>query len=191
MGDVERLTTLFRNFVQKEGMKRILCLVIVALLFSCNAIRVNYDYDKEVDFSNYTTYNYYPAMQTGLSELDTKRLLDAVDAEMQAKGIRLTEEPDFFINIESNSFQKPKNSSVGVGLGGSGRHLGGGLSVGIPVGRPNVQRQIRFDFVDKENDKLFWQAESQSPFKENVSPQERDKNLQALAAKVFAKYPPE
>ncbi|HZJ20554.1 MAG TPA: DUF4136 domain-containing protein [Pricia sp.] len=172
-------------------MRKILFLLAVTLLLSCNAIKVNYDYDKEVDFSNYTTYNYYPDMQTGLSELDTKRLLDAVDAEMQAKGIKLTEEPDFFINIESNSFQKPRNNSVGVGLGGSGRSVGGGISVGIPVGGPKMERQIRFDFVDNVNDKLFWQAESQSPFKENVSPEARDENLRSLAAKVFAKYPPE
>lgn len=172
-------------------MKRILCLAFVSLLFSCNASRVNYDYDKEGDFSDYNTYNYYPDMQTGLSELDTKRLLDAVDAEMQAKGIKLTEEPDFFINIESNSFQKPRNSSVGVGLGGSGRSVGGGVSVGIPVGGPKMERQIRFEFVDNANDRLFWQAESQGPFKENVSPEVRDEKLRALAAKVFAKYPPE
>ncbi len=172
-------------------MKKIVLLFYAALLLSCNAIRVNYDYDKEIDFSNYATYNYYPDMQTGLSELDTKRLLDAVDAEMQSKGIKLTEQPDFFINIESNSFQKPRNSSVGVGLGGSGRRVGGGVSVGIPVGGPKIERQIRFDFVDNENDQLFWQAESQSPFKENVSPEERDEMLRALAAKVFVKYPPE
>ncbi|SDE10765.1 protein of unknown function [Pricia antarctica] len=172
-------------------MRKIVFLLVVTLVSSCNAIKVNYDYDKEVDFSDYTTYNYYPEMQTGLSELDTKRLLDAVDAEMQAKGIQLTEEPDFFINIESNSFQKPRNNSVGVGLGGLGRSVGGGVSVGIPVGSPKMERQIRFDFVDNEKDKLFWQSESQSPFKENVSPEERDENLRNLAAKVFEKYPPE
>ncbi len=171
-------------------MKRLLWFLAIPVVFSCNAIRVNYDYDKGVDFSNYTTYNYYPDLQTGLSELDTKRLLNAVDAEMEAKGIQLTEEPDFFINIESNSFQKPGNNSVGVGLGGGGRNVGGGVSVGIPVGRPNMQRRIRFDFVDNEKDMLFWQAVSQSAFKENVSPEVRDEKLRALVAKVFAKYPP-
>ena len=172
-------------------MKRTVLLFAVTLIFSCNAIRVNYDYDKEIDFSAYTTYNYYPDMQTGLSELDTKRLLDAVDAEMKAQGIKLVEEPDFFINIESNAFRRPRNNSVGIGLGGSGRSVGGGVSVGIPVGGPKMERQIRFDFVGNENDKLFWRAESQSPFKENVSPEARDESLRLLAAKVFAKYPPE
>jgi hypothetical protein len=171
-------------------MKRIVILLVAVLLYSCNAIKVNYDYDREADFSDYTTYNYYPDMNTGLSELDTKRLLDAVDAEMQAKGIQLTEEPDFFINLESNSIRQPKSSSVGVGLGGGGRTAGGGVSVGIPVGGSNVERQIRFDFVDSAKDELFWQAVSQSPFKENVSPEVRDENLRALAEKVFANYPP-
>ena len=171
-------------------MKRIACFVMVALLFSCNAVKVNYDYDKEFNFPAYTTYNYYPGMKTGLSELDTKHLLDAVDNEMKAKGILLASEPDFFINIESNSFQKPRNNSVGVGLGGSGRSVGGGLSVGIPVGGPKMERQIRFDFVDNEKDQLFWQAESQSPFIEKATPQQRDEQLKALAVKVFSQYPP-
>ena len=172
-------------------MKKIYCGVLLAILFSCSAIKVNYDYDKEIDYYTYTTYNYYPDMQTGLSELDTKRLLDAVDTEMTAKGLTLSEEPDFFINIESSSSQRPRNNSVGVGLGGGGRNVGGGLSVGLPVGGPKLERQIRFDFVDNEKDKLFWQAESQSPFKENVSPLEREEMLKELAVKVFAKYPPE
>ena len=170
-------------------MKRLLWFFAIPILFSCNAIQVNYDYDKEVDFSNYTTYNYYPDLQTGLSELDTKRLLDAVDAEMEAKGIQLTEEPDFFINIESNSFEKPRNNSVGVGLGGGGGNVGGGVSVGIPVGRPNMERRIRFDFVDNEKDMLFWQAVSQSPFKENVSPEVRDEKLRDWRPKFLPNIP--
>ena len=172
-------------------MKNFLVALLLTLVCACGTTKVNYDYDKQVDFTSYTTYNYYPEMKTGLSPLDTKRLLNAVDAEMKAKGLTLNESPDFFINIESNSFEKAQNNSVGVGLGGGGRNVGGGLSVGIPMGGPKMEREIRFDFVDNEKDKLFWQAESQSPFKENLNPEAREEKLKALAAKVFAKYPPE
>lgn len=171
-------------------MKTILPLFTLVFFISCNAVRVNYDYDKETDFSNYGTYGYYSDLKTGLAELDTKRLLDAVDAEMQLKGIRFSEDPDFFINIESRSFQAPRNNTVGVGVGGTGRNVGGGVSVGIPVGRPNLEREIRFDFIDSKKEMLFWQAVSESSFKENVSPDTREERLQVLAAKVFAKYPP-
>lgn len=85
-------------------MKTILQFLAIILLVSCNTVRVTYDYDKETDFSNYGTYGYYSDLNTGLKELDSKRLLDAVDAEMQLKGIRFSEDPDFFINMQSRSF---------------------------------------------------------------------------------------
>ncbi|MEO0526846.1 MAG: DUF4136 domain-containing protein [Bacteroidota bacterium] len=171
-------------------MKRIVGTVLLIVLISCNTVRVNYDYDRSTDFSGYTTYNYYVDMNTGLSDLDTKRLLKAVDSAMQIKGILLADEPDFFINISSNSFRNPSNSAVGVGVGGAGRNVGGGLSIGIPVGQSNVSREIVFDFVDSQKDALFWQGISESPFRDNASPSVREEVLNKVVAKVFSKYPP-
>ena len=171
-------------------MKRLFPLFILVLLFSCSAVKVSYDYDKETDFSNYNTYNYYSDMETGLSELDNKRLFRAMDITLRIKGLIFSEEPDFLINIQGKSFQAPKSSSIGVGLGSSGRNLGGGVSIGIPVGRPNVEQEIQFDFVDVKKDMLFWQANGKSSFKENMSPVEREEKLQEFVDKVFAKYPP-
>ncbi len=171
-------------------MKTILQFLVIILLVSCNTVRVNYDYDKETDFSNYGTYGYYSDLNTGLSELDTKRLLDAIDTEMQLKGARFSEDPDFFINIQSRSFQAARNSSVGVGVGGTGSNVGGGVSVGIPIGGQNLEREIRFDFIDSKKETLFWQAISQGTFKENVSSEAREERLKGLTAKVFSKFPP-
>jgi len=171
-------------------MKKIMVFVLFLFLASCNTIRVGYDYDKEVDFTSYETYGYYSDLKTGLSELDTRRLLDAIDAEMQLKSIRFSEDPDFFVHIESRSFRAPRNNNVGVGIGGTGRNVGGGVSVGIPVGRSNLEREIRFDFIDSKKETLFWQAISESTFKENASPELREERLKAIVSKVFAKYPP-
>lgn len=171
-------------------MKRILFVPILLLLTSCGAIRVNYDYDKETDFSDYTTYNYFSDMNTGLSELDTKRLLNAMDIILKNKGLLFSEEPDFLINIQSNSYQAPRNNTVGVGVGGTGRNVGGGVSVGIPVGQAKLERQINFDFVDGKRDVLFWQANSITTFKENSIPELREQKLKELVEKVFEKYPP-
>ena len=88
-------------------MKNFIYIIFCFLLISCNAVRVNYDYDKATNFSNYTTYNYFSDIESGLSELDEKRLVKALDSALQAKGYLLAEEPDFFINILSNkSIQK-------------------------------------------------------------------------------------
>jgi len=77
-----------------------------------------------------------------------------------------------------------------VGVGGTGRNVGGGVSVGIPVGRPNLERIIQFDFVDSKKDMLFWQAISTSSLKEDLPPVVREQKFQELVAKVLAKYPP-
>src|SRR5690606_28845524 len=81
------------------NMKTIVPILLVLFLSSCNAVKVNYDYDKETDFSSYTTYSYYPDMETGLSALDVGRLTKAIDSTMRGKGILLSEEPEFYIAL--------------------------------------------------------------------------------------------
>ena len=171
-------------------MKGIGYILLVLLFTSCHVVRVQTDYEKETDFSNYSTYNYYDDMETGLSALDENRLVKALDAVMQSKGLLLSEEPDFLLNIQSGIFQAPRSNTVGVGVGGTGRNVGGGVSVGIPIGQSNVQREISFDFVDSQKDMLIWQATSKSSFNENVTPVEREKKLQEIVEKVLSKYPP-
>ena len=129
-------------------------------------------------------------METGLSELDNKRLFKVMDITLQTKGLLFSEEPDFLINIQGTSFQVLQNSSIGVGVGSPGRNMGGGVSIGIPVGKPNLERKIQFDFVDTKKELLFWQAISESSFKDNALPIVREQKLQELIDKVLAKYPP-
>lgn len=176
---------------KKIFMKYLRHILILFLITSCNAVRVNYDYDKTTDFSSYSTYNYFNDMETGLSGLDEKRLLNALDSTLQAKGYLLAEEPDFLINILSSSFRRGPNNNIGVGVGGTGGNVGGGVSVGIPVGGSGLARSIQFDFVDAEKDALFWQAFSESSFSDNASPSVREAQLQKVVTKVFSKFPPE
>ncbi|UJH66532.1 DUF4136 domain-containing protein [Allomuricauda sp. SCSIO 65647] len=172
-------------------MKRVVFLFILMLLVSCAGGRVSYDYDKSTDFSNYATYNYFGDMETGLSELDERRLLKVMDSILQAKGFLLSEEPDFLVNIISSEYQRASNNAIGVGVGGTGRNVGGGVSVGVPIGGSGIERQIQFDFVDSQKNALFWQAISESGYRDNASPFERYEKIKALAAKVFSKFPPE
>lgn len=171
-------------------MKKFLYLFLLVSLASCNAIRVTYDYEKTADFSNYKTYNYYSDIDSGMSELDNKRLFNALDAALQAKGLTLSETPDFFIDIQTAQYQSANQSSVGVGLGGGGGNVGGGVSVGIPVGQASVNRQIVFEFVDEDGIGLFWQAVSDSGYNPKASPEVREAQFKAIVEKVLEGYPP-
>nr|WP_321224968.1 DUF4136 domain-containing protein [uncultured Psychroserpens sp.] len=172
-------------------MKNLYLLLAVMLLTSCSSIRVNYDYEKTRDFTQYKTYNYFSNVNTGMSELDSNRLFKALDDAMQSRGYILSETPDFLVDIKSSEFQQQQNNNVGVGLGGGGRNVGGGISIGLPIGQAKLGREIVFDFVDEDNNQLFWQAVTESNYKPNASPEKREANFIALVNKVLEGFPPE
>lgn len=171
-------------------MKSFKFILLSVIIVSCSPIYVNYDYEKGIDFTKYKTYNYYSDIETGLSELDTKRLLDALDNKLLSKGLTLSSIPDFFINIQSASYQNASNSSLGVGVGGGGGHVGGSMSVGIPIGQSKVTRQIIFDFIDENGIGLFWKAVSESSISSNTTPEKREEQFKTIVEKVLEGYPP-
>ena len=172
-------------------MKKIVVLFGLSFfVLSCAAVRVNYDYDQGTDFSAYKSYNYYDGMDMGMSELDANRLFDALDAKLQAKGLHLSDAPDFLINIKTSTFQEHQRNNVGVGLGGGGGHVGGGISIGIPVGQSKIHREIVFECVDESKSGLFWQAVSVSGYQPDAKPEVKAAQFDAIVEKVLSGYPP-
>ena len=171
-------------------MKVIKPLLFMALIASCSPIYVNYDYERKHDFKQYKTYNYYSDLETGLSELDTNRFLNVLDQALNSKGLTPSDTPDFYINITSSEFQENRRNTVGVGVGGGGRNVGGGISVGIPIGNQQINRQIVLDFVDENGIGLFWQAVSEATYNEKASPEKREARLKAIADKILEGFPP-
>lgn len=171
-------------------MKRLKILIVAVLLASCGTL-VNYDYEKSTDFSQYQTYNYFDEMQTGLSALDTKRIKRAIDSKLKEIGLNKAHDADFYIDINSETVQYRNNSNVGVGVGGTGRNVGGGISVGIPLNSQKHTREIVIEFLDVSNgERLFWQAISEDTYTQNASPEKRQDNFDKLVEKIFENYPP-
>lgn len=171
-------------------MKAVKYIFLFLLVASCGTV-VNYDYEKSTDFTKYKTYDYFGDMQTGLSQLDTKRIMQSIDAKLATIGLTRSDDPDFYIDILSQDIMNMNNSTVGVGAGGGGGGSFGGVSVGIPIGSNQSTRQIVIDFVDKkQNESLFWQAVSESNYRDNASPERREAYFDALIEKIFSKYPP-
>ncbi|MBC2839597.1 DUF4136 domain-containing protein [Robiginitalea sp. SC105] len=172
-------------------MKRILLLTCVFLLAGCAGIRLQTDYEREQQWAGYSTFNFYPDMQTGLSELDSRRLLDAVETVLRQQGFRQSEEPDFLVNVYGETYQRPSGSSFGLGIGGTGRNVGGGVSVGIPVEGNSLSRQLTFDVIDRAKESLVWQAITTDRFREDADPLERERQLYRVAEKAFSRFPPQ
>lgn len=169
-------------------MRYFLAFALIAALVSCG-VQVNYDYDRTIDFTQYKTYNYFSDINTGLSELDNKRLFSAFDTKMQDMGFAKSDNPDFLVDIRSSTYQDTQQSNVGIGVGGTGGDVGGGVSVGIPLGYSNLNREIIFNFVDQDKG-LIWQAISAGTLSSSATPTEREDFLQRIVDKVLDGYPP-
>lgn len=171
-------------------MKKLKFILFALVFTSCGTV-VNYDYEKSTDFAQYKTYNYFDDMQTGLSGLDNKRLMRAIDSKLESMGYTRTDNASFYIDIQSQDIQNRNNSNVGVGVGGTGGNVGGGVSIGLPLGGNQYTRELVVEFVDvNNNNRMFWQAVSESSYRQNASPEKRQENFNALVEKIFAEFPP-
>ncbi|MDO1499771.1 DUF4136 domain-containing protein [Winogradskyella maritima] len=171
-------------------MKRYVIIIFSTVFLASCGVAVDYDYEKSTDFSNYKTYNYFTDMSSGLSELDEKRLIRTLDAQLRTMGLQKSDTPDFRIDLKSQEFTGPNRSTVGVGLGGGGRNVGGGISVGIPVGRQSATRELSIEFVDDSKNGMFWQVVSESQFNNRATPDQREAYFSKVVEKMMSKYPP-
>lgn len=171
-------------------MKIFKIFVLLLLLTACNAPKVYYDYDEQVNFNHFQTYSIYPDLRTGLSQLDEERLLNSLKAALSKKGISETADPDFLVNIYSEEYREPSRNSIGVGVGGTGGNVGVGISGGIPLGGPETYLSLTFDIIDAQKDELIWQAVVESRFNKKASPEKRKAVFDKMVTKALEGYPP-
>lgn len=171
-------------------MKIIYLPIVLLLIYSCAGVQLNYDYDRAYDFRLIKTYGFDSQMQSGLSELDHKRLIRILDSTLIARGYTYSETPQFLIDIKSETYRDQNGQNVGVGLGGIGGNLGGGVSIGLPINRTTIRRMITLNLVDFESNNLIWQATTDAIFKEKVTPNIREAQLRRVVLKSLSRFPP-
>lgn len=170
-------------------MKSFLVLFALILLISCGTT-VGIDYDKQTDFSQYTSYNFYPGIESGLNELDDKRIKQATDSLLQARGFVKSETPQLYINFYASETISNSRNTIGIGIGGGGRNVGVGISGGIPIGGRVINQQLTVDFIDASKDDLVWQAVADGELKEKATPEQKEAYYAKVLLKILNKYPP-
>lgn len=170
-------------------MKLLSFLVLSIFLVSCGAT-VAVDYDKQVDFSTYNSYNYFPTIDSGLNELDDRRIIQITDSLLQERGFVKTETPQLFINFYARESVSNSRNTIGIGVGGGGGNVGVGVSGGIPIGGKKLNQQLTMDFIDVQKDDLVWQAVVDGEMKERATPRQKEEYYFSVIQKILAKYPP-
>jgi Domain of unknown function (DUF4136) len=162
----------------------------LALATSALAQEVSYDYDKATDFSQIKTYAWAPVGNVS-DELNHKRIVDAIDAQLASKGLIRVEagaNPD--VTVAYLATLSKDLQINGYATGWAGYRFGPGRSgsarvQGVLVGTLAVQ------ILNAKTNSVVWRGTATKDLDANASPEKRDKNINKAAEKLFKKYPPQ
>ena len=179
------------------------------LLASCSTVRVSSDYDQKVNFNEYQTYAFYkPGIdEAEISDLDKKRILRAIDAEMSAKGFTKSENPAILVSIFAKAQERVDvyqnnwgwGGFGGFGWGGFGWGGFGGFGWGGPWGwgggfgntvSSRTDGTLYIDIIDKANKQLIWQGQGTAPLRSG-DVEKREARIQEIVSEIMNIYPPE
>ena len=170
---------------------KLLFLLCLVMLTSCSSVRVVSDYDTKVDFTSYKTFAFYKKGidKASVSDLDKKRIMRAVEAELVAKGFSKSVNPDILVSIFTKSREQVNVSDNNIGIG-----WGWGYNPWF-YGRTNIninqytEGTLFIDFIDKNTNELIWQGIGSGAMKmSNI--EKKEERINEFVYKIISTYPP-
>jgi len=171
---------------------KFLPLLLLFLFTSCSSVKVNYDYDKNVDFNQFKTYAFQKSGidKVEISDLDKKRILRAIDEQMAAKGFTKSETPDLLVNIFTREREQVDVNQFyagwgyGWGYGWNPYMWGGNTSV-----YSYVEATLFIHLIDAKKKELIWQGQGVGVLTQNID--KKEELIKEFVTKILAQYPPQ
>ncbi len=181
------------NHMRTTHKLLMLLTVVVVALSACSTLRTASDYDKKVSFNNYKTYNFYDKgiARLKLNDLDKRRMLSAIDAEMTTKGFTKAENPDLLVNLVVVA--RERVDAYGSGFYGPGWGWGWGWRSPFWGGGVNYVDQymegtIIIDFLDPKTKTLVWHGRGSGFNLDNF--RKREERMNTGVKEILGQYPP-
>ncbi len=165
----------------------------ICLLFvfaSCSTVRVATDFDKEANFNQYNSFAFFkPGIDKAeVSDLDKKRILRAIEANLSAKGMSKSENPSLLVSIFTKERERVDvyNNNFGVGWGWSPWYYGSYYG-GSTVSR-TTEGTLFIDLIDAKTNNLVWQGMGTADLYSNID--KKEERIREIVAEILAEYPP-
>ncbi|MBV7269328.1 DUF4136 domain-containing protein [Winogradskyella luteola] len=183
----------------KKLLKFTPIIVFAILLSSCSSIRVAADYDRETNFDQYKTFAFFkPGIdEAEISDIDKRRILRAIEAELMAKGMTKSENPDMLVSIFTKSNQRVDvyNTAWGFGgwgwggFGGWGWGWGPGLGWGGNQVSTRTEGMLFIDLIDTNKKELVWQG-SGTGYLVTKNIDKKEARIKEFVSKTMEQFPP-
>ncbi|MCG8607275.1 DUF4136 domain-containing protein [bacterium] len=170
---------------------RTVVFVILSQAISCASVKVRSDYNKQVDFQKYQTYNWILqpkkpfAYLTG-SILDRKRLVEqikrSVERELRSNGYRINKgKPDFLVAFHTNVKEKLDIAPLGYSYDNDS-YFHRRMQVGH-----YQEGSLVLDFIDSESNELFWRGWAVGAIRD---PDKIEDQIDKAIRKILENFPP-
>lgn len=185
----------------KRLFKTLALVLLVIAVSSCSSVSVAADYDKNANFNDYKTFAFFKKGidKAEISDLDKRRILRAIEAELLAKGFTKSENPDLMVSIFTKSRQKVNiynNGYYGYGYGYYGYGYGYGWRWSpyyygysnynnISVSTEGI---LYIDLIDADKKELVWQGMGTGYLARNID--KKPERIKEFVYKIMEKYPP-
>lgn len=182
---------------------KLLAVTILLITTSCVSVKVASNYDEQTNFGEYKTFAFYKKGidKVDISDLDKRRILKAIEKELEAKGLTKSSNPDVLVNIFTKSRKKIDvynnnrylgwypwyysrfslvNRPWGLGFGGNAYH--------------NVSKSTEgtlfIDLIDANKKELAWQGVGTGALRSSRNIEKKEERINEFVTEIMANYPP-
>ena len=174
-------------------------LVSLFALTACGSgldVKTDYDPGAVQAMQGYRTWAYAQVKsEQDLPAITKRRIETAIDAAMQAKGLRKVQSgADFYVAYLGTTSQQTDyhttSNYYGYGWGGWYGPAMGGMTSSTTTAINWTQGTLVIDIVDAGRNEMVFRTIGQAEIHENVDPEERQQNLNYAVTEMLATFPP-
>lgn len=178
-----------------KHLKTLSALLMLVVFSSCSSVRVATDYDREANFDNYKTFAFFkPGIDKAeINDLDKRRILRAIEAELMAKGYTKSENPDMLVSIFTKSNQRVDiyNNAWGYGAWGWGGYGGWGWRYGWNGNQVSTSTEgvLYIDLINAKKKELIWQGSGTGNI-DARSVEKKEARIKEFVSEMLMQFPP-
>lgn len=177
-------------------IKTALLLVGALLVSACSTTEVKTDYNPRANFASYQHYRFSSesGSDKGVSPFVVEQVKSALSTQLTTGLYRQRpENSDFIVRyyIAHAANTIDRSPRLGIGLGSFSGNFGVGTSVGVPLGKDKVNRnvQIIIDLLDGSSKALSWRGSLVIEL-DDQDPKVNQERVETAVAEIWSHFPP-
>ncbi len=176
-------------------------IMIIVSFTGCRTSHHYYDYDKDIDFTLFNTFNWFTGSTDNTlkdsvkNTIIEKRFRQSISVELENKSFLFTENnPDFFVAYHADTNEKQSISctyhdhSHGGSFFRGGISLRGGFGVDSCYSNDIDEVLMTIDIIDAKNGTLLWRGWRSDRI---YGPTIREDTIRRAVMAIFKNFPPQ